>query len=58
MNHLLIPLSGIRDNHTRGTAGGFPKERIGAGRLLSVVSAYFTIYAAIPGVLIYKDFFV
>ncbi len=45
MNHLLTPLSGIRDNHTRGTAGGFLKERIGAGSLLSVVSAYFTIYA-------------
>ncbi len=45
MNHLLTPLSGIRDNHTRGTAGSFLRERIGAGSLLSVVSAYFTIYA-------------
>lgn len=38
-------LSGIRDNHTRGTVGDFLKEKINSGSKLSVVSAYFTIYA-------------
>ncbi|MGH7962753.1 MAG: phospholipase D-like domain-containing protein, partial [Candidatus Binatia bacterium] len=37
--------SGIRDNHIRGTVGDFLKERIRAGSSLSIVSAYFTIYA-------------
>jgi hypothetical protein len=37
--------SGIRDNHTRGTVGEFLVEQIRVGSLLSVVSAYFTIYA-------------
>lgn len=37
--------SGIRDNYRRGTVGDFLKERIRAGSTLSVVSAYFTIYA-------------
>lgn len=38
-------LSGIRDNHTRGSVGDFLKEKIKSGSKLSVVSAYFTIYA-------------
>ena len=38
-------LSGIRDNHTRGAVGDFLREQIRAGSRLSVVSAYFTIYA-------------
>jgi len=37
--------SGIRDNHTRGAVGEFLVEQIRAGSWLSVVSAYFTIYA-------------
>jgi hypothetical protein len=37
--------SGIRDNYIRGTVGGFLKEKLRAGSTLSVVSAYFTIYA-------------
>jgi len=38
-------VSGIRDNHTRGTIGDFLKQQTTAGSKLSVVSAYFTIYA-------------
>jgi superfamily II DNA or RNA helicase len=38
-------VSGIRDNHTRGTIGDFLKEKIVAGSKLSFVSAFFTIYA-------------
>ena len=37
--------SGLRDNHTRGTVADFLKEEIRDGSRLSVVSAYFTIYA-------------
>jgi hypothetical protein len=37
--------SGIRDNHRRGAVAGFLKARIQPGARLSVVSAYFTIYA-------------
>jgi phosphatidylserine/phosphatidylglycerophosphate/cardiolipin synthase-like enzyme len=37
--------SGIRDNHKRGAVGEFLVEQIRAGAWLSVVSAYFTIYA-------------
>lgn len=37
--------SGIRDNHTRGAVAAFLKETIRPGAELSVVSAYFTIYA-------------
>ena len=37
--------SGIRDNHHRGSVGDFLKENIQAGTDISVVSAYFTIYA-------------
>ncbi|MDD4017310.1 MAG: SNF2-related protein, partial [Kiritimatiellae bacterium] len=37
--------SGIRDNHTRGAVADFLREKIKSGSHLSVVSAYFTIYA-------------
>ena len=37
--------SGLRDNHTRGTVADFLKGKIRDGSRLSVVSAYFTIYA-------------
>ena len=36
---------GIRDNHSRGNVADFLVEKIAAGSHLSVVSAYFTIYA-------------
>jgi hypothetical protein len=36
---------GIRDNHTHGKVADFLVEKIAAGSQLSVVSAYFTIYA-------------
>jgi hypothetical protein len=37
--------SGIRDNHRRGPVADFLKAKIRHGSRLSVVSAYFTIYA-------------
>lgn len=37
--------SGLRDNYTRGTVADFLKGKIQDGSRLSVVSAYFTIYA-------------
>ncbi|MDM8518560.1 helicase-related protein [Anaerolineales bacterium HSG6] len=37
--------SGIRDNHHRGTVGQFLKAKIKDEAQLSIVSAYFTIYA-------------
>ena len=37
--------SGIRDNRDRGSVGAFLKETIKPGANLSIVSAYFTIYA-------------
>ena len=37
--------SGIRDNHHRGAVSDFLKGKIQSGSRLSVVSAYFTIYA-------------
>jgi hypothetical protein len=37
--------SGIRDNHSRGTVASFLREKIQDGSTLSIVSAYFTIYA-------------
>ena len=43
-NTTLFP-SGIRDNRERGTVGEFLKSQIENGASLSVVSAYFTIYA-------------
>jgi SNF2 family DNA or RNA helicase len=36
---------GIRDNHTRGKVADFLVDKISVGSKLSVVSAYFTIYA-------------
>ena len=42
-SHNLI--SGIRDNYRRGTVGTFLKETIRPEAKLSVVSAFFTIYA-------------
>ncbi|MCL0066220.1 phospholipase D-like domain-containing protein, partial [Dehalococcoidia bacterium] len=38
-------ISGIRDNHRRGCVGDFLKGKIQEGSTLSIVSAYFTIYA-------------
>ena len=40
-----VPLSGIRDNYQRGNVGDFLKAKIQKGSTLSIVSAYFTIYA-------------
>jgi len=40
-----FPASGIRDNHHRGSVGSFLQEKIQSGSKLSIVSAYFTIYA-------------
>ena len=37
--------SGLRDNHTRGTVADFLRAKIKSSSTLSVVSAYFTIYA-------------
>jgi len=37
--------SGIRDNHSHGTVGDFLKQAISANSEVSIVSAYFTIYA-------------
>jgi len=37
--------SGIRDNFQRGTVAGFLFEKIQQNSKLSIVSAYFTIYA-------------
>ncbi|MDO8281879.1 MAG: helicase-related protein [Thermodesulfovibrionia bacterium] len=37
--------SSIRDNHTHGTVGDFLKQTISANSEVSIVSAYFTIYA-------------
>ena len=39
------PLSGIRDNHSRGKVAEFLSDKVAPGSKLSVVSAYFTIYA-------------
>lgn len=39
------PESGIRDNYTRGSVADFLSEKIKEGSELSIVSAYFTIYA-------------
>ena len=43
-NTSLFP-SGIRDNRHRGTVGRFLQDHIKDGSSLSIVSAYFTIYA-------------
>ncbi len=37
--------SGLRDNHTRGTVADFLRGKSQTGSKLSIVSAYFTIYA-------------
>ncbi|MDN5934699.1 MAG: phospholipase D-like domain-containing protein, partial [Nitrosospira sp.] len=37
--------SGLRDNHTRGTVADFISQQIQDGSRLSILSAYFTIYA-------------
>ena len=37
--------SGLRDNHTRGTVADFLRAKTQIGSKLSIVSAYFTIYA-------------
>lgn len=37
--------SGLRDNHTRGTVADFLRTKTQSGSKLSIVSAYFTIYA-------------
>jgi len=37
--------SSIRDNHKRGNIGDFLKQEISTGSTISIVSAYFTIYA-------------
>src|SRR5438067_786630 len=37
--------SGLRDNHTRGSVAEFLKAKIQLRSKLSIVSAYFTIYA-------------
>ncbi len=37
--------SGLRDNHSRGTLVEFLREKVAVGSDLSIVSAYFTIYA-------------
>lgn len=41
----LPPRSGLRDNYSRGTVANFLREKIQGGSDLSIVSAYFTIYA-------------
>lgn len=37
--------SGIRDNYRRSSVGDFLREKMREGSRLSIVSAYFTIYA-------------
>jgi len=37
--------SSIKENHKRGSVGDFLKENISAKSDLSIVSAYFTIFA-------------
>ena len=44
-NHPHMKSYGIRDNHHRGKVADFLSEKISEGSTLSVVSAYFTIYA-------------
>ena len=41
----LTPYTDIRDNHHCGKVADFLTEKIAKGSQLSVVSAYFTIYA-------------
>ncbi|MGL4377176.1 MAG: helicase-related protein [Microcoleaceae cyanobacterium] len=44
-NIFSLSYSGIRDNHTRGCVSDFLISQIKPGSRLSIVSAYFTIYA-------------
>lgn len=44
-NHPHLPISGIRDNHRRGSVGDFLRTKIKEDSTLSIISAYFTIYA-------------
>jgi hypothetical protein len=44
-NTATTPVSGIRDNYLRGAVGEFLLDKIREGADLSIVSAYFTIYA-------------
>ncbi len=44
-NNPYSAISGIRDNYHRGSVGEFLKQKVRSGSTLSVVSAYFTIYA-------------
>ncbi|MEI6126503.1 MAG: helicase-related protein [Pseudomonadota bacterium] len=41
----MMNYTAIRDNHTQGTVGDFLKQAISANSEISIVSAYFTIYA-------------
>jgi SNF2 family DNA or RNA helicase len=45
LNNAPPPQSGIRDNYHRGNVGDFLRTKIQNGSTLSIVSAYFTIYA-------------
>ena len=38
-------ISGIRDNHSRGSVGDFLRQELKAGADLDLVTAYFTIFA-------------
>jgi hypothetical protein len=40
-----LPTSGILDNHRRCAVADFLRAKIQSGSQLSIVSAYFTIYA-------------
>ncbi len=40
-----VSYSSIRDNHSHGTVGDFLKQSISHNSDISIVSAYFTIYA-------------
>ncbi|MHB8089889.1 MAG: SNF2-related protein, partial [Anaerolineaceae bacterium] len=44
-NSLPNGFSGIRDNQQRGSVGQFLQDKVKSGSKLSIVSAYFTIYA-------------
>lgn len=44
-NQVSTSVSSIRDNRQRGSVGKFLEEKIESGASLSIVSAYFTIYA-------------
>ena len=45
MNQTPTHTTGLRDNHSRGSAGDFLRDQIQPGSELSFVSAYFTIHA-------------